>query len=319
VPEIYDGIVEVKSVARDPGSRAKIAVISNDTSIDPVGACVGMRGSRVQAVVNELQGEKIDIIPWSADAATFIVNALQPAEVMKVVLDEDSTRIEVVVPDDQLSLAIGRRGQNVRLASQLTGWQIDILTEAEESERRQKEFLTRTQLFMESLDVDETVAQLLASEGFATIEDVAYVDAGELAQIEAFDEDTANELQNRAIEFIDARNAALDDKRKELGVEDAVLEVEGVTQAMAVALGEGGVKTLDDLAGSATDDLLGYYETSKDKERVRVPGALEGFNLSTDDANAIIMKARVKIGWIEELVAEDVVLDDAPEEGEPAE
>jgi N utilization substance protein A len=193
----------------------------------------------------------------------------------------------------------------VRLASQLTGWQIDILTEAEESERRQKEFTTRTQLFMESLDVDETVAQLLASEGFATIEDVAYVDAGELAQIEAFDEDTANELQNRAIEFIEARNAALDDKRKELGVEDAVLEVEGVTPAMAVTLGEGGIKTLEDLAGAATDDLLGYYETSKDKERTRIPGALEGFNLSADDANAIIMKARVKIGWIEEIVAEE--------------
>src|SRR5580704_3431696 len=306
VPEIYDGIIEIRAVARDPGSRAKIAVISKDSSIDPVGACVGMRGVRVQAVVQELQGERIDIIPWNAEAATFIVNALAPAEVTKVVLDEDTHRVEVVVPDEQLSLGIGRRGQNVRLASQLTGWQIDILTEAEESERRQKEFATRTALFMESLDVDETVAQLLASEGFATIEDVAYVDAGELAQIEAFDEETANELQNRAIEFIEARNAALDDKRKALGVEDAVLEVEGVTPAMAVALGEGGVKTLEDLAGSATDDLLGYYETSKDKERVRVPGALEGFELSSDDANAIIMKARVKIGWIEEPVAEEI-------------
>jgi len=204
----------------------------------------------------------------------------------------------------------------VRLASQLTGWQIDILTEAEESERRQKEFATRTQLFMDSLDVDETVAQLLASEGFASIEDVAYVDAGELAQIEAFDEETATELQNRAIEFIEARNAQLDEKRRELGVEDAVLEIEGVTPAMAVALGEGGIKTLDDLAGSATDDLLGYYETSKDKERVRIPGALEGFNLSADDANAIIMKSRVKMGWIEEPVAEEEVLEDAPEEGE---
>src|ERR1700728_3478622 len=318
VPEIYDGIITIKSVARDPGSRAKIGVVSKDSSIDPVGACVGMRGSRVQAVVGELQGEKIDIIPWSNDPATFVVNALAPAEVTKVVLDDDTHRVEVVVPDEQLSLGIGRRGQNVRLASQLTGWQIDILTEAEESERRQKEFATRTQLFMESLDVDETVAQLFASEGFASIEDVAYVDVGDLAQIEAFDEETANELQNRAIEFIEARNTALDEKRKELGVEDAVLEVEGVTPGMAVALGEGGVKTLDDLAGSATDDLLGYYETGKDKERVRVPGALEGFNLSTDDANAIIMKARVKIGWIEEPVAEEEVLDDAPEEGEQA-
>jgi len=213
-----------------------------------------------------------------------------------------------------LSLGIGRRGQNVRLASQLTSWQIDILTEAEESERRQKEFAVRTQLFMDSLDVDETVAQLLASEGFATIEDVAYVDLGELAQIEAFDEDTAQELQSRAVEFIEARNREMDDKRKALGVEDEVLEVEGVTAGMAVALGEGGIKTLEDLAGAATDDLLGYYETSKDKERVRVPGALEGFNLTPDDANAVIMKARVKIGWIEEEPAEEPVEEVSGEE-----
>ena len=319
VPEIYDGVIEIRAVARDPGSRAKIAVISKDSGIDPVGACVGMRGVRVQAVVQELQGERIDIIPWNSEAATFIVNALAPAEVSKVVLDEDTHRVEVVVPDEQLSLGIGRRGQNVRLASQLTGWQIDILTEAEESERRQKEFATRTALFMESLDVDETVAQLLASEGFASIEDVAYVDAGELAQIDAFDEETANELQNRAVEFIEARNKDMDDKRLALGVEDSVLEVEGVTPAMAVALGEGGVKTLEDLAGAATDELMGYYEVNKEKERVRVPGALEGFNLTSDDANGIIMKARVKIGWIEEeLVAEEEVLDDAPEEGSEA-
>src|SRR5208283_4354514 len=220
VPEIYDGIVEVKSVARDPGSRAKIAVTSNDSSIDPVGACVGMRGSRVQAVVNELQGEKIDIIPWSPDAATFIVNALQPAEVMKVVLDEDSTRIEVVVPDDQLSLAIGRRGQNVRLASQLTGWDIDILTEAEESERRQKEFAERTSHFMEALDVDETVAQLLASEGFRTVDEIAYVEPRELASIEGFDEETAAEIQTRALNHLAAIEAELDEKRKALGVAD---------------------------------------------------------------------------------------------------
>ena len=300
VPEIYDGIIEIRAVARDPGSRAKIAVISKDSSIDPVGACVGMRGVRVQAVVQELQGERIDIIPWNSDPATFIVNALAPAEVSKVVLDEDAHRVEVVVPDEQLSLAIGRRGQNVRLASQLTGWQIDILTEAEESERRQKEFATRTALFMESLDVDETVAQLLASEGFAEIEDVAYVQLNELASVEGFDEETAQELQQRAIEFIEARNKELDDKRRALGVEDAVLEVDGVTPAIAVALGEHEVKTLDDLAGCATDDLIGYYETNKEKERVRVAGALEGFDLTADDANAIIMKARVKIGWIEE-------------------
>ena len=202
MPEIYDGVIEVKSVARDPGSRAKIAVISRDSSIDPVGACVGMRGSRVQAVVNELQGEKIDIIPWSPDAATFIVNALQPAEVVKVVLDEDSARIEVVVPDDQLSLAIGRRGQNVRLASQLTGWDIDILTEAEESERRQKEFVERTKAFMEALDVDEVVGQLLASEGFRSVEELAFVEPDELAAIEGFDDDTAAEIQNRARDYL---------------------------------------------------------------------------------------------------------------------
>ncbi len=300
VPEIYDGIIEIRAVARDPGSRAKIAVISKDSSVDPVGACVGMRGVRVQAVVQELQGERIDIIPWSPDQATFIVNALAPAEVTKVVLDEDTHRVEVVVPDEQLSLAIGRRGQNVRLASQLTGWQIDILTEAEESERRQKEFTERTSLFMEALDVDEMVAQLLASEGFADIEDVAYVPLQELASVEGFDDETAEELQSRALEYIEARNKEMDDKRRELGVEDAVLEVEGVTTAMAVALGEHEVKTLEDLAGCATDDLLGYYETNKDKERVKIEGALEGLDLTPDDANAIIMKARVAAGWIDQ-------------------
>jgi N utilization substance protein A len=300
VPEIYDGIIDIRAVARDPGSRAKIAVISKDSSIDPVGACVGMRGVRVQAVVQELQGERIDIIPWSGEPATFIVNALAPAEVSKVVLDEDTHRVEVVVPDEQLSLAIGRRGQNVRLASQLTGWQIDILTEAEESERRQKEFAERTKLFMDALDVDETVAQLLASEGFSEIEDIAYVPLNDLASIEGFDEDTAQELQSRAQEYIEAQNRELDEKRRALGVEDAVLEVDGVTGAMAVALGEHDVKTLEDLAGCATDDLLGYYEQNKEKERVRVPGALEGFDLTAEDANAIIMKARVKAGWIEE-------------------
>jgi N utilization substance protein A len=310
VPEIYDGIIEIRAVARDPGSRAKIAVISKDSSIDPVGACVGMRGVRVQAVVQELQGERIDIIPWSGEAATFIVNALAPAEVSKVVLDEDTHRVEVVVPDEQLSLAIGRRGQNVRLASQLTSWQIDILTEAEESERRQKEFSERTKLYMDSLDVDETVAQLLASEGFATIEDVAYVPLNELASVEGFDEETAQELQQRALEFIEAKNKEMDDKRKELGVADDVLDVEGVTSAMAVALGEAGVKSLEDLAGCATDDLLGYYEVNKEKERVRIPGALEGFNLTNEDANAIVMKARVKMGWIEELPEEEAPAED---------
>ena len=302
VPEIYDGIIEVKSVARDPGSRAKIGVISRDSSIDPVGACVGMRGSRVQAVVNELQGEKIDIIPWSADAATFIVNALQPAEVVKVVLDEDSSRIEVVVPDEQLSLAIGRRGQNVRLASQLTGWDIDIMTEAEESERRQKEFVERTNTFMNALDVDEVVGQLLASEGFRSVEELAFVEPDELAGIEGFDEETANEIQTRARDYIARIEAEFDAKRRELGVEDAMKEIEGVTTEMLVKLGENDVKTVEDLAGCATDDLVGWTE-KKDSETVKYPGFLDGLELSREEAEAIIMAARVKAGWVEQSVA----------------
>ncbi len=303
VPEIYDGIVEVKAVARDPGSRAKIAVISRDSSIDPVGACVGMRGSRVQAVVGELQGEKIDIIPWSPDIATFVVNALQPAEVAKVVLDEEADKIEVVVPDEQLSLAIGRRGQNVRLASQLTGWDIDILTEAEESERRQKEFLARTEIFMNALNVDETVGQLLASEGFRTVEEVAYVDPSELASIEGFDEDTGAEIQSRAQEYLAAVEAEFDEKRRALGVEDALREVPGITTSMMVSLGENEVKSVDDLAGCATDDLVGWTER-KDGETTRHSGYLDGFDLSRQDAEAIIMAARVHAGWIEAPVEE---------------
>jgi N utilization substance protein A len=299
VPEIYDGIIEVKSVARDPGSRAKIAVISRDSSIDPVGACVGMRGSRVQAVVNELQGEKIDIIPWSQDAATFIVNALQPAEVAKVVLDEEAERIEVVVPDEQLSLAIGRRGQNVRLASQLTGWDIDILTEQEESERRQKEFQERSQLFVTALDVDEVVGQLLASEGFASVEEIAFVDINDLAGIEGFDEETANELQSRAREYLDRLEAEQDAERKSLGVDDALKDVPGITTAMLVALGKNGIKTVEDFAGSVPDELTGWTER-KDGESTRHAGALDGFSLSKADAETMIMQARVKVGWISE-------------------
>jgi N utilization substance protein A len=302
VPEIYDGIITVKAVARDPGSRAKIAVISRDSSIDPVGACVGMRGSRVQAVVGELQGEKIDIIPWSPDVATFIVNALQPAEVAKVVLDEESERIEVVVPDDQLSLAIGRRGQNVRLASQLTGWDIDILTEAEESERRQKEFVERTAIFMEALDVDEVVGQLLASEGFRSVEELTYVDVSELASIEGFDDETAAEIQSRAANFLSAKETELDNARLALGVSDDLKTVAGVTLAMLVKLGENDVKTVDDLAGCATDDLLGWTER-KGTETIRNAGYLDGFELTRDDAEAMIMDARVKAGWIEAPVA----------------
>jgi N utilization substance protein A len=305
VPEIYDGIVQIKSVARDPGSRAKIAVISKDSSIDPVGACVGMRGQRVQAVVGELQGEKVDIIQWNPDAATFIVNALAPAEVTKVVLDEDSNRIEVVVPESQLSLAIGRRGQNVRLASQLTGWDIDILTEQEESERRQKEFAERSQLFMEALDVDEVIAQLLATEGFESVAEVAYVDAGEVAHIEGFDEDTAKEIQSRARDYLERQEAERDAKRKELGVSDDLVKIPGVTSAMLVAFGEHGIKTLDDLADCATDELIGWTERKKEKdaEPIRHKGALDGIEISRKDAEDMIMAARIAAGWV---TAEDI-------------
>jgi transcription termination/antitermination protein NusA len=299
VPEIYDGIVEVKAVARDPGSRAKIAVISRDSSVDPVGACVGMRGSRVQAVVNELQGEKIDIIPWSQDIATFVVNALAPAEVAKVVLDEDRERIEVVVPDQQLSLAIGRRGQNVRLASQLTGWDIDILTEQEESERRQAEFENRTRMFIDSLNVDEVIGQLLASEGFTSVEELAFVDTKEIAGIEGFDEDTAAELQTRARDYLAKIEAELDAKRTELGVADELKEVPGVTTAMLVRFGENGIKTVEDLAGCATDDLVGWTER-KDGETVREAGILDGFDLSREEAESMVMQARLKAGWVSE-------------------
>ena len=277
VPELYDGIIEIKAVARDPGSRAKIAVLSNDTSIDPVGACVGMRGSRVQAVVAELQGEKIDIIPWSPDQAAFVVNALAPAEVTKVVIDEEAGSVEVIVPDEQLSLAIGRRGQNVRLASQLTGWDIDILTEKEESERRQEEFRQRTQLFVSTLDVDEFLAQLLVTEGFSTVEDIAFVPEEELGSIEGLDPNVATELRKRATLYLEARNAEYEATRRKLGVEDAVAAIEGLTPAMLVALGEKGIKTLDDLGDLAGDELL---------------DALPDSGLTAEEANAIIMKAR---------------------------
>ncbi len=277
VPEIYDGIIEIKSVARDPGSRAKIAVLSNDSSIDPVGACVGMRGSRVQAVVSELQGEKIDIIQWSSDPATFIVNALAPAEVTKVVLDEESNRIEVVVPDDQLSLAIGRRGQNVRLASQLTGWDIDILTEAEESDRRTEEFRSRSQMIIDALNVDDVIAHLLVTEGFSSVEEVAFVPLEDLTDIEGFDEDVAHELRERARAYIAARDEELTKRRRELGVADDVAGIEGLTPVVLVALGEKGVKTRDDLADLAGDELI----------EIVPPGSL-----TIERANEIIMAAR---------------------------
>jgi transcription termination/antitermination protein NusA len=317
VPEIYDEIVEVKAVARDPGSRAKIAVTSRDSSVDPVGACVGMRGSRVQAVVNELQGEKIDIIPWSYEIATFVVNALAPAEVSKVVIDEERDRIEVVVPDQQLSLAIGRRGQNVRLASQLTGKDIDILTEQEESERRQAEFENRTRIFIDALNVDEVIGQLLASEGFNSVEDLAMVDLKELAGIEGFDEETANELQTRARDHLAKIESELDEKRKELGVEDALKEVPGVTTAMLVRFGENDIKTVEDLAGCATDDLAGWTER-KDGEAVRQAGVLDNFDVSREEAEAMIMQARLKAGWITEADLAPPPTEEAPAAEAPA-
>jgi N utilization substance protein A len=297
VPEIYDGIIEIKAVARDPGSRAKMAVISRDSSIDPVGACVGMRGSRVQAVVQELQGEKIDIIPWSTQAATFVVNALAPAEVTKVVMDEEAGRVEVVVPDEQLSLAIGRRGQNVRLASQLTRWDIDILTEAEESERRQEEFRRRTGLFVEALDVDDVIAGLLVTEGFNSIEELAFVDRDELAEIEGFDENIADELIRRAEGFLLQRDEALTEKRIGLGVTDEVAAFEVFTPQMLVTLGEKGVKTLDDLADLAGDELV----------EILGPEALDEAT-----ANDVIMAARAH--WFAGDGSQAAPADDAPGE-----
>ncbi|WP_111429046.1 transcription termination factor NusA [Rhodobacteraceae bacterium DSL-40] len=315
VPEIYDGIIEIKAVARDPGSRAKMGVISYDSSIDPVGACVGMRGSRVQAVVNELQGEKIDIIPWNGDPATFLVNALQPAEVSKVVFDDESERIEVVVPDEQLSLAIGRRGQNVRLASQLTGFDIDILTEAQESERRQAEFAERTRLFMDSLNVDEMVAQLLVAEGFATLEEVAYVDLDELTSIEGFDETTAEELQARARESLEEINARALERARELGVAQDLFDFEGLTPQMIEALAEDGVKTLEDFATCADWELAGGY-TTVDGKRVKDAGLLEKFDMSLAEARHLVMNARVQAGWIS---AEELAAEQAAEEAAAAE
>jgi transcription termination/antitermination protein NusA len=294
VPEIYDGIIEIKSVARDPGSRAKIAVLSRDSGIDPVGACVGMRGSRVQAVVGELQGEKIDIIPWSSDPATFVVNALAPAEVSKVVMDEEQRRIEVVVPDDQLSLAIGRRGQDVRLASQLTGWDIDILTEAEESERRTEEFRSRSQMFIDALDIDDVIAHLLVTEGFGSLEEVAYVALEDLAGIEGFDEDIAAELQERARYALERRDREYEEHYRRLGVEDDLASLEGLTPGMLVTLGENGVKTLDDFAGLAGDELIEMLGGS-DKG---------GTTLEPDEANALVMEARERAHWFDEAGAE---------------
>jgi N utilization substance protein A len=299
VPEIYDGIIEIKSVARDPGSRAKIAVHSNDSGIDPVGACVGMRGSRVQAVVSELQGEKIDIIPWSPDTATFVVNALAPAEVIKVVIDEDTHRIAMVVPDDQLSLAIGRRGQNVRLASILVGWDIDILTEAQESERRQEEFHALSQIFIDALDVDEVIAHLLVTEGFSTMEEVAFVPKANLIEIEGFDEAITDELRERARNYLKERDDKLNSKRSELGVSDELLEMPHITLDHLVTLGEGGVKSLDDFADLASDEL---------REILGVT------TLNEEQANETIMAARAH--WFDDEPTEEPPEDTGQEEAE---
>ena len=299
VPEIYDGIIEIIGVARDPGSRAKIAVLSKDSSIDPVGACVGMRGSRVQAVVNELQGEKIDILSWTDDIASFVVKALQPAEVQKVVLYESEQRLEVVVPEEQLSLAIGRRGQNVRLASSLCGWDIDILTEDQESERRQKEFQERTNLFMEALDVDELLSQLLVTEGFNDINELAYVELKEISNIAGFDEDTASEIQARAADFLNKENKELEEKCNALGIADDLLGVEDLSLKMIVALGENEVKTLEDFAYCSSDDLLGWDEIVEG-EKKHEEGILEAFDINISQANDLIMSARIKLGIVTE-------------------
>ncbi len=314
VPEIYDGIIEIKAVARDPGSRAKIAVISFDNSIDPVGACVGMRGSRVQAVVNELQGEKIDIIPWNQDQATFLVNALQPAEVSKVVVDEDAGKIEVVVPDEQLSLAIGRRGQNVRLASQLTGLDIDIVTESDESARRQAEFAERTKLFMDTLDIDEMMAQLLVAEGFTNLEEVAYVESDELLSIDGFDEGTAGELQARARDYLEEQNRKALEAARALGVEDSLVEFEGLTPQMLEALGKDGVKTLEDFATCADWELAGGW-TTENGQRKKDEGVLEKFDMSLEEAQHLVMTARVMLGWVDPTEMETAEAD-AEEEAE---
>ena len=319
VPEIYDNIIEIKAAARDPGSRAKIGVISRDSSIDPVGACVGMKGSRVQAVVQELQGEKIDIIPWSEDTATFVVNALQPATVSRVVIDEEESRIEVVVPDDQLSLAIGRRGQNVRLASQLTGSQIDILTDAEASEKRQREFAERSKMFEEELDVDETLSQLLVAEGFTELEEVAYIELAEIANIEGFDEELGAELQSRAVEALERREEVNREARRALGVEDALAEMPHLNEAMLVTLGKAGIKTLDDLADLATDELIAKKRVEqrrregsapaprRDKREEDKGGVLGEYGLTEEQGNEIIMAARAH--WFDDEPAAEEAAD----------
>ena len=291
VPEIYDGIIEIKSSARDPGSRAKICVYSKDSSIDPVGACVGMRGSRVQSVVNELHGEKIDIVHWSEDPAALVVNALAPAEIQRVIIDEQNRRIEVILTEQNLSKAIGRRGQNVRLASKLIDYEIDILTEKEESEKRQLEFKDKTEIFIKNLEVDETLGQLLVAEGFSSIEEIHQTGLEEILKIEAIDENTAKELKERAGEFLKKEKENIGKKLKELGVEDALINLKGLTPGMLVTLGEKKINTLKDFAELSTDELIGGYDEKQGK-RFRIEGFLEEFALAKSEADELIMNAR---------------------------
>jgi len=291
VPEIYDGVIEIKSSARDPGSRAKICVNSKDSSIDPVGACVGMRGSRVQSVVNELHGEKIDIVHWSEDPATLVVSALAPAEIQKVIIDDTNKRIEVILTEENLSKAIGRRGQNVRLASKLIDFEIDILTEKEESEKRQIEFKEKTDIFVKNLEVDETLGQLLVAEGFSSIEDVNQSAIEDISKIEAIDESTAKELKERAKEYLDKEKEDIGKKLKDLGVEDALINLKGITPGMLVTLGEKKIITLKDFAELATDELIGGYDEKKGK-RFKIDGYLEEFALTKKEAEDLIINAR---------------------------
>ena len=291
VPEIYEGIIEIKSATRDPGSRAKICVSSKDSSIDPVGACVGMRGSRVQSVVNELHGEKIDIVHWSEDPAVLVVSALAPAEIQRVIIDDQNRRIEVILTEENLSKAIGRRGQNVRLASKLINYEIDILTEKEESEKRQLEFKDKTEIFIKNLEVDETLGQLLVAEGFSSIEEIHQSTLEEILKIEAIDENTAKELKERAEEYLKKEKEDIGKKLKELGVEDVLINFKGLTPGMLVTLGEKKIKTLMDFAELSTDELIGGYDEKQGK-RFKIEGFLEEFALAKNEADDLIMNAR---------------------------
>lgn len=287
VPEIYDGVIEVKGVARDPGSRAKIGVFARDPGLDPVGSCVGVRGSRVQAVVNELQGEKIDIVPWNAEIATYAVNALAPAEVTKVIVDEEKNKLEMVVPSDQLSKAIGRRGQNVRLASILVGHDIDVLTSEQEDERRQAETGQMISLFMQALDVDDVIARLLVTEGFTTVEDVAYIDHEEMASIDGF-EDIATEIQARAVSYLKQHEEQTEKKMADLGIQDDLRTFDHLTSDMVIVLGEAKVCSLEDFADLSLDELCDPAS-----------GILSAFDLSKKAGSDMIMKAREQLGWFD--------------------